>query len=50
MVYFPYGHYLITTPLTVPSGITLLGECTFGMYPGGHGGWPGADDRALRRQ
>ena len=38
VVYFPYGHYLISAPLTVTSGTTLLGECTFGMYPAGSAG------------
>ena len=37
-VYFPYGHYVISAPLTVSSGTTLFGECMFGMYPSGSAG------------
>ena len=38
VVYFPYGHYLISAPLTAVSGTMLLGECSFGMYPAGTAG------------
>jgi hypothetical protein len=38
VVYFPYGHYLISAALTAPSGTMLLGECGFGMYPSGSTG------------
>lgn len=38
VVYFPYGHYLISEPLTATSGTMLLGECAFGMYPAGTAG------------
>lgn len=37
-VYLPYGHYLISAPLTITSGTVLFGECLFGMYPSGSTG------------
>ena len=33
-VYFPYGKYIISTPLTPKSGTSLLAYSKFGLYPG----------------
>jgi hypothetical protein len=35
IVYFPFGHYLISSKLNCQSGTTFLGLHSFGMYPSG---------------